>query len=150
MKKLIAHRANTRGPNPSSENSIRVIKLVVSDGYDAEIDVRLINNKLMLGHDEPTYEVDLSFLSELSDSLWIHCKNYEALDYLLPLGFNCFFHTDDEYVLTSKGHIFTRPGGRIGCNSVMVMPELVGCYGKKDLDTCYAVCSDFVENIKMN
>jgi len=147
MKKKIAHRGNVYGPNLYEENSILAISHSISLGYDVEIDIRLINNKLILGHDEPKNEVDFNFISSFSDNLWFHCKNYEALNVLVPLGFNCFFHTDDEYVMTSNGYIFTRPGGEIGNNSVMVMPEMVDCYTKEDLAICYAVCSDYVGNI---
>lgn len=149
MKRLIAHRGNVNGPNASDENSPGLILRVINEGYDAEIDLRLCGERLMLGHDTPMYETTFDFLREGADHLWIHCKNYEALDYLSKYTmFNFFFHTNDEYVMTSKGFIFTRPGGQVGSTSVMVMPELVDCYIQSDFENCYGVCSDHVADLR--
>jgi len=151
MTKLISHRGNIDGPNSSDENSPDVLSKVMNEGYDVEIDLRMVGGLLMLGHDEPDYVIQVDFLEAFSDKLWIHCKNYEALDFLAnskDIDLNFFYHTDDEYVMTSKGHIFTRPGGLVGSMSVIVMPELVDCYSDFDIERCYAVCSDYVGNIE--
>ena len=38
--KLIAHRGNTHGPDEGKENNTDYIDKSLSEGYDAEIDVR--------------------------------------------------------------------------------------------------------------
>ena len=51
--KIIAHRANINGSNFASENRLSQIKKCIELGYDIEIDIRFLNNKLYLGHDNP-------------------------------------------------------------------------------------------------
>ena len=54
----IAHRGNLYGPDPERENTIEVISEALALGYDVEIDIWLVDGKLYLGHDEPTYLID--------------------------------------------------------------------------------------------
>ena len=81
LKKLISHRGNISGPNISLENDPRYILEALSLGYDCEVDVWLVKKELYLGHDEPTYKTSMDFLSRHEESLWVHCKNFEALEY---------------------------------------------------------------------
>ena len=106
--KLISHRGNINGPIPELENTINYIQQTIDKGYDCEIDIWKINNDLFLGHDYPSTIVSLEFLNLNSDKLWIHCKNIEALVYLNNFTniFNCFYHKDDLYTLTTKGYIW--------------------------------------------
>ena len=57
----IAHRGNTKGPNPLEENKPEYLLQAVNDGYDCEVDVWLIDNEIWLGHDRPDYKVDKEF-----------------------------------------------------------------------------------------
>lgn len=152
--KYIAHRANTNGPNQEEENSPKKIKEVLNSGYDVEIDLRLIDDKLFLGHDEGKYEIDFEFLNQ--PGLWIHCKNIEAFLYLrekentfssfLMVKRNFFWHQTDDVALTSKGFFFTFPGKKLTEKSISVMPEW--SVDSTYFDKCYGVCSDYVEKIK--
>jgi hypothetical protein len=124
--KIIAHRGNLNGPNQSIENKPEQIDLAISKGFDVEIDIRYINSKIYLGHDEPETEIDIQFLRERKCSLWIHCKDRHSLEYLSEWKddkFNYFFHTIEDYILTSKGYIWVYPGKHLLKNSVCVMPE---------------------------
>ena len=58
--KLIAHRGNINGPDPSKENTPEYIEQAIAQGFDVEVDVRYspLHSKLYLGHDEPDYKVD--------------------------------------------------------------------------------------------
>ena len=49
--KLIAHRGNIDGPNPSKENHPEYIESAIVDGYDVEIDLRYdkVTETLWLG-----------------------------------------------------------------------------------------------------
>ena len=49
--KLLAHRGNTSGVNTSYENNPEYLKHAISLGWDIEIDARLIDNKMWLGHE---------------------------------------------------------------------------------------------------
>ena len=59
--KLISHRGNVSSINPLLENSPEYIDKALVD-YDVEIDIRLINGNLMLGHDTCQYKVEKSWL----------------------------------------------------------------------------------------
>jgi len=140
---LIAHRGNISGPSPELENSPEYLSLAVNAGYDVEVDVWLINDKLFLGHDEPQYETTLGYLA--NNYFWCHCKNLEALKYLLENEIHCFFHQTDDVTLTSKGIMWTFPKKKLMAGSVCVMPE----YGYEgNLDDCYGICSDYIERYK--
>lgn len=142
--KIIAHRGNIDGPNFNKENEPSYIYNAIESGYDAEIDVWLINNRWYLGHDEPKYIIKYDFL--ISPKLWLHAKNGDALYTLLNRKeCNVFWHTNEDWVLTSKKYIWTYPNKLLYPNSVCVMPEN-GYNG--NIDECYAICTDFVHKYK--
>ena len=55
-----------------------------------------------------------------------------------------FWHQNDDFALTSQGYIWTFPGKKLHKNSVAVKPEQ---FDFKDIEICYAVCSDFAGEI---
>jgi len=67
--KLISHRGNISAVIPERENSQMYIQEAIDAGYDVEIDVRYINGILYLGHDQPEYAIELSWLIERKHSL---------------------------------------------------------------------------------
>ena len=136
--KLIAHRGNLHGPS-NQENKPSLIENVISLGYDCKIDVIYMNKKLYLG-DTPHYEIDLHFLLLHSKKLWIHCKNVDTLDYLLPFDLNIFWHEKDDYTLTSKGYIWCHPGMMTTSHSIIVMPE----WNDFCITEAYGICSDYI------
>jgi hypothetical protein len=140
--KLIAHRGNINGPNPDKENHYDYIKLALQLGYDVEIDVWFLDKKWYLGHDEPQHIVEYDFLK--INGLWLHAKNGNALYHLLQ-DHNCnvFWHTNEDWVLTSKNYIWTYPDKLLYPNSICVMPEL-GYNG--NLKVCYGICTDYPIN----
>ena len=75
-------------------------------GFDIEIDVRVVNQIIYLGHDTPDYEVDISFFNK---NMWIHCKNLEAVGIMSKADLNWFWHDNDMLTLTSKGYIWCYP-----------------------------------------
>lgn len=139
----IAHRGNMNGPNPTHENHPDYLKAALDMGYDAEVDVWLIDGKFLLGHDEPQYEVPASFL--YNDHFWLHAKNIPAISDLNARArsylINCFFHDVDDCVLTSQGWIWTYPGKTIvGPGAIAVMPERVPDW---DFSKADGICTDF-------
>jgi hypothetical protein len=139
--KLISHRGNILGKNPEFENSPSYINMALKLGYDVEVDVWYIDGKWYLGHDEPQYEnIDQSFL--LNNRFWLHAKNGDAFHQLLQYkNINVFWHTDEDWVLTSKNYVWTYPNKQLYPNSVCVLPEM-GYKG--NIDQCYGICTDFV------
>jgi hypothetical protein len=141
--KVIAHRANLYGPDKKIENTPSQIEQCISQGYDCEIDVWYINSELYLGHDGPELKFELSFLLQHSEFLWIHCKNIEALQLLKQhSSLNCFYHTDEDYVLTTKGIIWVYPGKPVPDNAIVVMPEWHPDI-KYDSSKIGGICTDY-------
>jgi hypothetical protein len=136
--KIISHRGNLNGPNPSMENSISIINIALFHGFDVEIDVWYKNNKWYLGHDKPQYVIDESFLQ--NKKLWCHAKNLDAFNLMLKnKKINCFWHQNDDFALTSKGYIWTYPTKDTRDNSIIVLRSKKDKIPKK----CFGICSDF-------
>jgi hypothetical protein len=133
---LIAHRGNVDGPS-NKENTPSYIFRALEMGFDVEVDV-WYRCGWYLGHDDPTYRVDLAYLE--TPGLWLHCKNYHALQGSLYAGLHCFYHTDEDYVLTSRGFIWTFPGMPGGDRTICVLPEK----NKQETSGFAGVCSDWV------
>ncbi len=150
--KIIAHRANFNGPNPKLENTIESIHKCIEYGYDVEIDVRVIQDEIYLGHNSAENVIKINQINAISQNLWIHCKNLKALEYfsqeLKKDQYNFFWHDKDEYTLTSKGYIWSYPGSQLSINSICVMPEW---YIKKEnlnnltAKEIYGICTDYPE-----
>lgn len=143
---LISHRGNTSGRIIASENSPNYIENTLKLGFDVEIDVWLKNDCWWLGHDLPQYKIPYEFLTK--NKLWIHCKNLAAFYKLHETNeLNYFWHENDKAVLTSRGIIWLLIGQPITKNCICVLPELTN-YAILDLQNCYGICSDYVENYK--
>ena len=146
--KLIAHKGNVNGPDPSTENTPEKIDWCIENGYDVEVDIRYSpeTDKFYLGHDGPDSEVNWWWLAGRQANLWIHCKDLTTLHEFVTntSGFNYFWHQGDDYTLTSKGQIWASPGKPYKEDTVRVIedPEEV-----KEYD-CYAICSDYVGKLK--
>lgn len=148
--RLIAHRGNLVGPNTSRENLPAYVDIALSSGYDAEIDIWLIDNLLFLGHDKPQFEVTLEWLITRSNLLWIHAKTCATLGFLIGQpDLNCFFHDTDAVTLTSHNFLWTFPGGPLHSRSVNVMPEKsdpgLSSIKRYCDSNFYAICTDFPE-----
>lgn len=136
--KIIAHRGNLHGPNPSTENKPNTILRAIAMGLECEIDVWYVNGQYYLGHDYPETPVTYHFLEFFKESLWIHCKHLDALVQLKDT-FNCFYHDKDIYTLTSKGYIWGNINSPTHSKVVQVMPEKSGTFSPD----CYAICTDY-------
>ena len=142
---IISHRGNLDGPDKSRENSIRAIQECITKGLSVEVDLRVHNNKLYLGHDEPQYEIDDEFLFYNKQWLWIHCKDVEALNRASKVGkANYFWHDTDDYTMTSCGYVWAYPGKQsAGSLCILVMPE--NYWSPKEIkeNNTFGVCTDY-------
>jgi hypothetical protein len=145
--RLISHRGNINGPNPVRENSPYYIMEAITEGYDVEIDVWLINKELFLGHDEPQYKIDTIWLIDRASKLWVHCKNIDVLIFFknFKQPINYFWHQEDDVTITSLGFFWTYPGKQLTNNSIAVMPEIKNFY---NIDISYGICSDNIKKYK--
>lgn len=146
--KIIAHRGNINGPDSNLENHPSQVELAISQRFDCEIDLYYSKDNFYLGHDAPNHLVSIEWLLEHRDSLWIHCKNYSALDKFIEMGesFNFFWHQKDDFTLTSTNLIWTFPGQKVGQKSILVLPELYIDFkeiGKEIMKKVYGVCTDY-------
>ena len=159
--KHISHRGNISGREPEKENSPSFIEIAISKGYDVEIDFRTHENKLYLGHDTPDYLVDLDWVFDKKDSLWIHCKDLKTAQKLFELskdvtGLKYFCHNEDDFTLVSSGHIWVHYNPLDKFNEYLdgncIIPlldlELIEKYYNPNV---YGICSDYVTEIsKLN
>ena len=139
---LISHRGNLRGRIPKYENNPSYIEKALKEGFDVEIDVWYKDNEWYLGHDEPTYHINMNWLR--NKKLWCHAKNIEALNKMLKEDIHCFWHQEDDVTLTSKGYIWTYPGKLLTDKSICVLLKKNSKIPKKVL----GICSDYVVTYK--
>ena len=141
---LISHRGNLEGKKKDLENSPEYIQAALEAGFEVEIDVWYVDKKWYLGHDEPNYEIDITFL--MNDKLWCHAKNIESLYelFLYDKNIHYFWHQDDDFTLTSKGYIWTYPGKKLTDMSICVLPERFDY----DIINAYGICSDYISTFK--
>ena len=141
---FISHRANLTGPKSAyfGENHPDSIRAALQAGFHLEIDIWYddVQNSFALGHDGPNYPIGIDFLS--NDRFWVHCKNIEALyrlkDHVL---LNCFYHTNEDVVLTTKGILWHYPRKtKLTQRSIQVLPELVSDISVQNI---LGVCTDY-------
>ena len=144
MLKLISHRGNINGKFEGFENNPSYIDTAIGQGFDVEVDLWIDNDGFYLGHDEPTYPIDLKWLTDRYLHLWIHCKDLRTLSEMRELqlemhvDLNYFFHNTDDSTITSKGDLWVYPGKQPVKNSIAVMPE----WHDDDVSLCKGICSD--------
>lgn len=105
--KIISHRANLYGKDLKTENNPSQIDKVIEMGFDVEIDLRVVNGTIYLGHDLPQYPIDFKWLEERENKLWIHAKDYDCVSFLKKTNLNWFWHDKDDMTLTSHGIIWS-------------------------------------------
>lgn len=145
----IAHRGNVSGQNLEFENSVLYIEQALNMGFDVEVDLHYVNGVLYLGHDDPQYPVDLSWLLANTSRLWIHCKNSGAMEFCQRTDLHYFWHQNDDYTLTSNGIIWAYPGKEPPSKkTITVLPELVWKISDYRRHVTMGVCSDFVADMR--
>lgn len=145
----ICHRGNVFLQNTDNENKPDVLDMCDSNGFYVECDVWLVNeNELWLGHDNPEYKVDLEWLSRSHRRL-IHAKDGATFAYLINesakagLDLNVFYHTVEDYALSTKGWIIVHPNRPLVEGSICMMPEMTNPYYSIDeRKKLFFLCSD--------
>lgn len=139
----IAHRGNTQGPSDGENQPIHIV-VAISKGFDVELDIWMNDQGMFLGHDLPQYQIDETYLEDVKEHAWFHCKNIEALGYFvnnMPDA-KYFWHQEDDHTLTSNGYIWTYPGKTVTNKSIVVLTEPADLSIYKD---AYGVCTDYLE-----
>jgi hypothetical protein len=147
--KLISHRGNVIGPLESHENEPTYIDLAIKKGFDVEVDVWLKDNILWLGHDKPDYGMNYLWFKERKDNLWIHTKNFEALNYFIDLEWaRVFYHELEKHtIINNSGLIWSHDLTEANTKSIipLLSEDDVDNWERKNV---YGVCSDYVEKFK--
>lgn len=142
--KLISHRGNLTSINPELENTQDYIQQAIDLGYDVEIDVRLTAGYLFLGHDAPDYYVPLDWLLERKDKLWVHTKNFAALNFLIDRDLKIFYHQKENHTIINNCNlIWSHDLSEASSKSIiplLSLEEIQSFDGK----TVYGICSDFI------
>lgn len=145
--KLISHRGNVSGPNKDLENKTDYINNAIDQGFDVEIDLRINNGCLFLGHDYPQYEIDFNWLKERKDKLWIHCKDFKSLSLLSSTDFTFFFHLKEDYTIISNGLIWV--DNLNNYNNKCVIPLITKDQIQTPLkNSVFGICSDYISLFK--
>jgi len=108
--KIISHRGNIDGRDPSNENDPNFIDSAINLGFDVELDLWSINDKLYLGHDYPDKPIEIGWLLNRKNKIWVHSKNIESLSLLYNTDLNFFWHESDKTTMTSKKFFWSLPG----------------------------------------
>ena len=143
--KIISHRGNLRGPRPELENRPSYIDSAYQLGFDVEVDLRFVNGEFWLGHDEPQYKVDESWMDLRKDKIWFHCKDLESVLELKRRNkdYNYFCHSNDDYVLTSNDFVWVH-NTDLQLNAKCIIPILGENVIDENKKKCYAICTDEV------
>lgn len=150
-KKLISHRGNISGPIEDFENNPEYINDTIINGFDVEIDLRIKDGDLYLGHDFAQYKINFDWLEKNFNRLWIHCKDidsYSQISNFKNLTFFC--HSSDDFSLISSGYLWVH-NLSLELNDKCVIP-LINLqdienhkFSKKSV---YAICTDYIINFK--
>ena len=140
---LISHRGNINGICAETENHPDYIQKALDAGYDCEIDVWKNSYGYWLGHDSPTFKIDVGWLLKRKWNLWVHCKNVNALEDMSRHYLNYFWHESDKYTMTSKGWVWAYPNELTSTKynkTIAVLPE----WNDTDVSEFAGVCSDYI------
>lgn len=146
--RYIAHRGLFEGPNSELENDPAQINIALKKRFNVEVDVWYTENGWYTGHDKPTYKIEIDLLED--PSLWLHCKNAEALIELSmkTKRLHYFWHQTDLYTLTSYGIPWIYPGNKLMKTGVCVMPEWNHDIKDTKKLQVYGICSDYISQIR--
>ena len=149
LSRFICHRGNLTQKFVPDENKPELLERRIREGYDVELDIWYHNDGYWLGHDEPQYEVSFEWLMKDAAAKYIHCKNGATFEHLLnrcgneAYIANLFYHTNEDYALTSRGHVLVLPGKPLLTGSINMMPEMA-TQRRPDSEwkKTFALCSD--------
>ena len=139
MTIYIAHRGNINGQNPDFENKIDYLNNAINLNYGVEFDVMFYKNGLYLGHDEPQEKLELNLIHK--PNTFVHAKDLNALELLLKLDCNVFWHETDKITITNKGFIWCFPGVFVNSN-LAVWLDLHNKSLPNTIGDIYGVCGD--------
>lgn len=144
---FISHRGNIDQIIPERENSPDYIDEAIAQGYDVEMDIRLINNELFLGHDHPDYAIGLQWLLDRKNFLWVHTKNFAALSFLIDQDLRIFYHQKENHTIIHNCNIiWSHELSEANEKSIIPLLSIDNIYNWNKRNV-YGICSDFVNKL---
>tara|TARA_R100000008_G_scaffold31266_1_gene17456 strand:- start:702 stop:1139 length:438 start_codon:yes stop_codon:yes gene_type:complete len=140
---LISHRGNINGIDFVQENTKPYIQNAIDLGYDVEVDIRYEDNNFLFGHDYGQYDVELQWLLDRKDKLWVHCKDFKSLSKLIDTEVRVFYHQKEDYTIISDGHIWAHNLSDIDDKCIIPLLSEKELKNWKRTDV-YGICSDYV------
>lgn len=149
--RIISHRGNLNGPNPARENTISYIDEAIQAGFNVEVDLRVDNGSLHLGHDFAQHKVTYYDIAIRKRELWVHCKDIESFFY--SPTFKCFCHTSDPFTLVTPGS-YPNYQGWVWVHDLsleLTNLSIIPLISKEDIDdfdldrtkTIFGICTDY-------
>lgn len=147
--KLISHRGNIDSIKPERENTQAYIDEAIGAGYDVEIDVWRVGGLLFLGHDGPEHLINKEWLLGRGKFLWVHCKNFAALSYLIDHDVRTFYHRVEQHTIINNCNLIWSHDLE-DANEKSIIPLLseddIQFYDK--FSHVHGICSDFIAKAK--
>jgi len=133
----IAHRGCFNGTY-TGQNTLNQIKKAIDNKYFVEIDV-YYTNRFLIGHDlDKAVDLDMSFVFDNKNLIYIHAKSSLALSMCLNYGLICFANDCDKFSLTSNGYIWTYKNHDITNRTIVCKPEELNV----NYTGAYGICSN--------
>jgi len=147
--KYISHRGNLKNINPSLENSPSYIDLAIKEGFDVEIDIRMFNGEIFLGHDTPDYSITVDWLIHRKENLWIHTKDIQSLVLLNEYDLNLFFHEKERHtIIHNTKFIWTHDIDESTDKSIIPLLKISDLESFEKFKHVAGVCSDYIQILK--
>jgi len=140
---LISHRGNVDGVAIEKENTKSYIQQAIDLGYNVEVDIRYEKDNFLFGHDYGQYDVDLQWLLDRKDKLWVHCKDFTSLSELINTEMRIFYHQNEDYTIISDGHIWAHNLTKVDDKCIIPLLNKKKLRNWKGTDV-YGICSDYV------
>jgi len=154
VPKILLHRGNN-GLDNLPENYPATVCKRNNEGYSVECDIWFQESKWYLGHDRPQYELQNLEVFLVGRNNLIHAKNGETfaklLKYCRERGFNneIFYHTNEDYVLSTRGNIIAYPGKILYEENLCMMPESIGRnISEEEKNNIVEICSNSLQVIR--
>jgi len=147
--KLISHRGNIDGIIKEKENHPDyILNAIKKYNYDVEVDVRFINKKIYLGHDNPEWEIKIDFFTKLKNKLYLHCKNIEALLFFSIKKNKCFYHFLENHTpILNTNLIWTHNLKETTKKSIIPLLNKKEILKWKKYSNAFGFCSDYIKMI---
>jgi len=132
---IVSHRGNINGRIETAENHPDYILKALSLNFDVEVDVWNVDGDFYLGHDSPSYKINIDFLN--NKKIWCHSKNFDAFINLRKNNIHTFWHENDKMTLTTKNIIW--------CYENVFVPDAITvCLNYKTVPKFIkGVCTDY-------